>query len=269
MQYYTITPPESLRHWVRCFWVLEGSGTEASPYVHRSMADGCPELIFHYKGRFLELSADNSSQQSFIAGLHGQSAAYRRFGIDGPFGIFGVYLYPYVLPEWLGIPAPEFSGQMVDIDALPLTDGGRLYDNMMLAADNLARLQVIIAYLSEQQRKSAIGNPGIAATLRHLLQAPAPFRVSELAARNFLSVRQFERSFKAAAGFSPKLYTRIVRFQGAMQQYGGSFRSLSDLAYDCGYYDQAHFIHEFRQFSGHDPKGYFSGLAEGTEWRNA
>jgi len=91
--------------------------------------------------------------------------------------------------------------------------------------------------------------------------------VDELAKRSFLSTRQFERNFKNFSGFSPKLYSRIIRFQSATQQYGTCYNTLTDIAYDCGYYDQSHFIHDFKQFSGYHPKQYFSGKAEGVEWR--
>lgn len=48
MTYYTI-PPSHLSNYVRCFWVLEGG---AGSYTHRSMADGCAEIVFHYKAVF-------------------------------------------------------------------------------------------------------------------------------------------------------------------------------------------------------------------------
>jgi AraC-like DNA-binding protein len=270
MRYYTIEPPESLRYWVRSFWVLEGAGTEALPFMHRSMADGCPELVFHYKGRFRELSADDRSELSYIAGLHAQSPDYTRFRIEEPFGIFGVYLYPYALAEWLQVPATEFTGHQLSLDELPGKSSGRqLMEEMMLASDHAQRVQVISRYLEGRLRQSKQVAPGINATIRQLVHQPGAATITELAASGFLSVRQFERNFKAASGFTPKLFARINRFHRVLQQYGGSFRSMAGLAYDCGYYDQSHFIHEFRQFSGHDPKQFFSGAAEGSAWRDA
>ncbi|TXJ23716.1 MAG: AraC family transcriptional regulator [Chitinophagaceae bacterium] len=85
----------------------------------------------------------------------------------------------------------------------------------------------------------------------------------------YLSTRQFERNFKEFAGFSPKLYSRIIRFQSAIEQYGQTGKSLTEIAYDCGYYDQSHFIHDFKEFSGLHPRHYFGGKAEGTSWKDA
>jgi hypothetical protein len=74
MNYYTIGPPLSLSPWVRFFWVLESD----QPYCHRSMADGCAEMVFHYKGVFDDITT-SKTEKSFITGLHGPSKFYRRF----------------------------------------------------------------------------------------------------------------------------------------------------------------------------------------------
>jgi transcriptional regulator GlxA family with amidase domain len=112
-----------------------------------------------------------------------------------------------------------------------------------------------------------ITSPGLFETIRYIIETNGITNVRELAKRNFLSTRQFERNFIQFAGFSPKLFSRIIRFQSTLQEYGNQFRSLTDIAYDTGYYDQSHFIQDFKQFSGHNPKEYFSGKTESTQWR--
>ena len=91
--------------------------------------------------------------------------------------------------------------------------------------------------------------------------------VNELASKFSLSTRQFDRKFKIYSGFSPKMYLRLTRLQNALKQYGCD-KSLTRIAYECGYYDQSHFIHDVKAFTGYHPGFYFSGNAEGTEYRN-
>jgi AraC-like DNA-binding protein len=91
--------------------------------------------------------------------------------------------------------------------------------------------------------------------------------VEQLSAQFNLSQRQFERKFTEYAGFTPKVYSRIIRFQSALSHYGSDYKSLTDIAYECGYYDQSHFIHEFKEFSGYHPGQYFKGRPEGIEYR--
>ncbi|HTD40430.1 MAG TPA: helix-turn-helix domain-containing protein, partial [Mucilaginibacter sp.] len=75
------------------------------------------------------------------------------------------------------------------------------------------------------------------------------------------------RKFKIYSGFSPKMYLRLTRLQNALKQYGHD-KTLTQIAYECGYYDQSHFIHDVKAFTGYHPGFYFSGNAEGTEYRN-
>jgi len=90
-----------------------------------------------------------------------------------------------------------------------------------------------------------------------------------MARRHSLSTRHFERKFKEFAGLSPKLYSRIIRFQAATQHKLTGIRDLTKIAYACGYYDQSHFINDFREFSGYTPKEYFWSEADGTQYINS
>lgn len=265
MNYYTIAPSPALSPYVRFFWVLESD----EPYCHRSMADGCVEIIFHYKGSFDEITMPGKVEKSFTAGLHGPSQNYRRFTINESFGIFGAYLYPFAIPHLFSIPTSELSDQMPDLASLFSADGKELEEKIMLAASNRQRVSILSSYLEKKLLKSNFRHPAFFSVISNIIHSKGLMPVDELAKRSFLSTRQFERNFKNFSGFSPKLYSRIIRFQSATQQYGTCFKTLTDIAYDCGYYDQSHFIHDFKQFSGYHPKQYFSGKAEGVEWKES
>jgi len=264
MTYYTIAPPPSLSSYVRFFWVLESD----EPYCHRSMADGCAEMVFHYNGLFDDVTIPTRPAASFASGLHGPSQNYRRYKIDKSFGIFGAYLHPFAIPQLFSMPATELSDQVPDLHTLFGAEGRALEEKIMLAKNNAGRVEILSSFL---ERKLATNNsryPAFAA-ISDIIHLSGRTSVIELAKKSFLSVRQFERNFKFFSGFTPKLYSRIIRFQMATQQYGNNQKSLTDIAYDCGYYDQSHFIHEFKQFSGYHPKKYFSGNAEGVEWKDS
>jgi len=264
MNYYTIAPSKTLSAYVRFFWVLESD----EPYCHRSMADGCAEMVFHYKGSFDEITVTGQIERSFDAGLHGPAQNYHRFITDKSFGIFGVYLYPFAIPQLFSIPASELSDQMPDLASLLGADGRELEEKIIMAETNLQRVAILSSYL-EKKLKNVTSHRAVVSVINAIIHSKGLMPVDELAKRSFLSTRQFERNFKAFSGFSPKLYSRIIRFQMATQNYGASHKTLTDIAYDCGYYDQSHFIHDFKQFSGYHPKQYFSGKAEGVEWKDS
>lgn len=269
IRYHTIAPPAVLAPYVRFYWVLEGSLPPGMPYVYRSMADGCAELLFHYHNRFDELYADGSEAPSFTSGLHGPARKYSRFRVQKGFGIFGAYLYPFALQALLGIPATEFSNRLVSLNELPGNEGRELEERIMLAADNEQRVRILSAFLEKKVRAAQQELPFVAAAIRHIIHGGgAGIPIEKLASEYCLSLRQFERNFKQQAGFSPRLFARIIRFQSALAGRDTlPGKNLAQIALDCGYYDQSHFIHDFKEFSGHDPRHYFYGEAEGTEWR--
>lgn len=266
MRYLTFPPPAALAGYVRFFWVLESDVAPGETYLHRSMADGCAEIIFHYLGRFDELLHDNRFQKSFSSGIHGQSQQCSRFAIDRRFGIFGVYLYPFAIPALFGIPASEISNQMADLETLLSQEGKDLEEQVVLAKSDDARIYLLSCFLEKRLKNRQEIQNGVIPAIHEIIRTRGILPVKEMAEKHFLSVRQFERKFKETAGFSPKLYSRIIRFQSAIKEYPLQQKSLTEIALSCGYYDQSHFIHDFKQFSGHHPKTFFSGKAEGVAW---
>lgn len=257
----TWPPPPPLARYVRMFWAFEHDVPEGSPYVYRSMADGCVEIVFHYKGTF---TGENGAYHPAV--VHAQCSHHQRFLTHGSFGIFGAYLYPFALPQLFGLSATAFSNEIPGLTEVLGREGEGLQEQVMLAATNDERVQLLSAFLmrrlsSQQQHETAAH-----VAIRQIIRVNGQINVAKLASDVCLSTRQFERRFKEFSGFSPKLFTRIIRFQQALAQYGKA-SSMTELAYACGYYDQSHFIHEFKAFSGYHPKHYFGGRPEGIEYR--
>jgi AraC-like DNA-binding protein len=88
-----------------------------------------------------------------------------------------------------------------------------------------------------------------------------------LANNCFLSRRQFERKFIHYAGYSPKQFQRIARFNAVIKGFEQQPGSLTEMAHHCGYYDQSHFIHDFRLFSGYSPKTFFTHQNDAADYR--
>ena len=95
---------------------------------------------------------------------------------------------------------------------------------------------------------------GVTAAAHQMLSEAGAGRISAMANRAGLSVRQFRRIFLQKVGVSPKLFARIARFEAALDRMarcpGGSW---TEVAQRFGYYDQMHMIHEFAQFTGETP----------------
>jgi AraC-like DNA-binding protein len=265
MKYLVIPPPAQLKHFVKAFWVFEGHN-DIHPYVYRSMADGCAELIFHYKGIFRE---PGETGPPFYAGLHAQSQQFRRFITHEPFGIFGAYLYPYAIPLLFGFSAHEATDQMPDMQTLLGQEGRDLEDQMITAPDNSTRVNLITRFLEKRLTHQFSHDEPVFSAIQFVIHSCEVINIRQLSSMFCMSERTLERRFKEYAGFSPKLLSRIIRFKAALNNYGNRHKTLTDIAYECGYYDQSHFINDFKAFSGYHPKQYFYGRPEGIEWREA
>ena len=264
MKYYTIPPPPELASYVRFFWVFEGEASAAERYTYRGFADGCTELVFHYQSVFDQIF-DNGEVRSFASGLHAHTRKFTRFVVGRDFGIFGCYLFPYAIPRLFSFSAADVTDSMTDLHAFLGSEGSELEERMMLAGNNERRCNILSEYLSGRLRRNSRGLPTVFSSINRIIETRGLVNIGNLARDHGLSGRTFERKFKDLSGFSPKLFSRIVRFQAALAQFGTQ-KSLTDIAYECGYYDQSHFINDFKEFSGYSPKVYFSGAAEGLEY---
>jgi AraC-like DNA-binding protein len=262
MRYYTIQPTGFIASLVRCFWVLKSDAA----YTHHSLADGCAEMVFHYDGIFDEIKKDGIREESFAAGLQGPTQHSSRYTIDHGFSMFGVYLYPFAIPQLFSMPATELVNQFPDMVSLLGNKGKELEERILTATNNRERIEIITDFFEKQLVKNKMSEHPVFQSISSIIQTNGLMRVEALSAQHFVSTRQFERKFKEFTGFPPKLFSRIVRFHSALKEYGNMNKSLTDIAFDCGYYDQSHFISDFKEFSGLHPKLYFSGKSEATAW---
>jgi AraC-like DNA-binding protein len=80
--------------------------------------------------------------------------------------------------------------------------------------------------------------------------------IENVASRYGITSRYLQKLFLQYTGLTPKLYSKINRFQNSLKLVTKKDTSLTSIAYDCGYFDQSHFIREFKSFTGFTPSGY-------------
>lgn len=268
MRFETQYPPPDLRHLVRFYWEYESNDHEAD-YVYRSMADGCAELIFTFRGKFKEMNS-NGLEDSPLCHVHGPSRQYHRFFTKDHFGLFGAYLFPYAIPAIFGHSTASCVGLLPTLGELSPNWGADLEEQILHAEDMSSRSGILSQFLRAKLNQSKGIPTPIAMALREFVLSKGSLSIADLADSASLSIRQLERKTKELAGFSPKTLGRILRFQAATSAYSKTAApNLTQLGLDCGYYDQSHFIHDFKEFSGYHPSAFFAGKGEGMEYREA
>ncbi|HEV1996462.1 MAG TPA: helix-turn-helix domain-containing protein, partial [Candidatus Acidoferrum sp.] len=100
-------------------------------------------------------------------------------------------------------------------------------------------------------------HPAVAFALGEFQAAPQGQKIVEVTGRTGFSARRFIDLFEKEVGLTPKLFCRVQRFQRVLHMIQTCCSiDWAEIALSCGYYDQAHFIHDFRTFSGINPSTY-------------
>ena len=242
MDYREFTPSPPLADSVKCFWILEA---EAGLPIQTIYPDGCAEIVIQYGDHFLR------QPRSIFAG---QIYQHLKIVPSGRMGTLGVRFHPTGAAQFFQQPQSEFTAHLYSLDEIWGVAGRTLEQRVLEAKDATGRVAIVEAALIAR-RSNKQTPPALAAALSHLGQMP----IREICATLAVSPRQLERLFQREVGLNPKLYARIRRFQQALQQKDATW---SDIAYQCGYYDQAHLIHEFVEFTGQPPSARYASGSE-------
>ena len=248
MKYQQIYPTEPLRKYVRYFWTLEDDSLEFSDKTFKIMSDGLPGLIFQENPKsFLNLD-DLELPQLF---LYGQTTRYTEQKAMKPYNNIGVYFQPTALKSIFGIDANELTNQHIDINELVKT---HITDQLLNTATYEQRIKVLSSFLIQQAEQRKTENEKVTFASEQLQR---DFSLPKIQYLLNLSERTLERYFKQHVGISPKLYTRINRFQSTLENMRQThFRKLTSIAYQTDYFDQSHFIRDFKEFAGTSPKQF-------------
>lgn len=239
-------PCVRLRPFIRYYWTLNtNENLDALTFPI-----GCPQLIFHRRGRFYipELAAE---QARFS--ISGQVNFPARMQSSGDIETIVVVFYPHAIGSMFNIPVSSFYNQEIDGYSLGDKRLNALADEVLNADDSIEAICKIEEWLLARLEESAFHNfKRVGASLKHLFLDNA-ISVENMARLACLSRKQFERVFFKAVGMNPKEYSSVVRFQKSLRLMQDGNHDFAGIAYTCGYSDQSHFIRECRRYSGVTP----------------
>ncbi|GAB3995530.1 helix-turn-helix domain-containing protein [Spirosoma daeguense] len=148
----------------------------------------------------------------------------------------------------------DVANEVVDLRDLWGDQADEMMDRVDNASTMTARVKLIQQYLMQQLQQSATYDLGVDFCVRQIEQANGQLSLEELANQAGISNRQLVRRFNQYVGLSPKEFARMVTFKNALNYLKKHPAcSLTEVAYEGGYYDQAHFIRTCRDYSGLTP----------------
>lgn len=173
----------------------------------------------------------------------------------GNVDLFGVRFHPGALPAFIRHPAHRLLDERLELGAVWRPEADSLRDALFDASSISDRAGIMDRMLL--RHLPVLPPPAVAGAVAALQASRGALPIGEIARDLGISRRQLERLFAEHVGLSPKVTARIVRFRQSVEALLDN-RSIrwAQFAVDCGYFDQAHFIRDFRTFSGTTPEMY-------------
>jgi AraC-like DNA-binding protein len=258
MNYEVYDPTPELAPFVKCFWTLDDDGKSGASR-QRIIPDGCMEMIFHYGDLYKQYFEDGEAIIQPRSFIFGQITRYIEIEPTGISGIVAARFLPQGLIPFLNAPVSSLGNKAVALANIFGRKAKKLEDEIMRAENNIQRIKLLESFLLLQLADPKMIDKITKACVETIFQAKGQWGVQKVAGKIKVNRRSIERRFVAAVGLSPKQLSRLVRLQATLKMLEQKkFSSLTSLAYENGYYDQAHFIRDFREFTGVSPKSFYS-----------
>ena len=251
MSFHRIPPPEELKNIIECYWIVENN--DPFPVEQKIIPDGFAELIFHYGDHYLIRLKDQWEEQS--KNLYaGQISKFFYLKNSGVSGVLGVKLKPGAFTQLYKVPAHKFTDKVVDLSTISQIMNVPFRTQLDSCQTPREKISILNQYFHTLSSSYSYGPADRAVDL--ILSARGIISVRELCAALFISERQLERIFRQYIGLSPKYYCRIIRFNYIFQCIQNKDSTWMDIVHNAGYYDQSHFIRNFKAFTGEEPSSY-------------
>jgi AraC-like DNA-binding protein len=195
----------------------------------------------------------------FLAGLHDTTVLTETVG--EPSGLH-VNLTPLGARRLLGLPMHVLANRVVGVDEAFGAAGARLAERLMNAPGWAVRFDTLDRVILRRLGEVA-PDPGLATLAWQRLGASGGrLPIGELAAGLDCSHKHLIAVFRDQFGLTPKTVARVLRFHRAIALFDrGLCSGWADIAYECGYTDQAHFVNDFRHFAGVTPTVFLAHRA--------
>ncbi|HUC81363.1 MAG TPA: helix-turn-helix domain-containing protein [Flavisolibacter sp.] len=250
MKFEKHIPCEPLKPYIKYF-VVSKSDVERE---YKVLPSSGLVMGFQYKGRLSILKEGNENSLS-AAGITGISDGYKIFKNSTNIGTVLVYFTENGFAHFTSHPVHELFNLSLSLDNLfDKNKVNEVEEGLAGAVSDKHRIKAIEQFLVSQL-KDRETDKLIVEAVKLIYQSKGAIRIKELNERLLISQSPFEKRFRKVVGTTPKKFASIVRFNSVLQQLNHT-KSLTDICYENNFFDQAHFIKDFKQFTGDTPENF-------------
>ncbi|MDR2357634.1 MAG: helix-turn-helix domain-containing protein [Oscillospiraceae bacterium] len=236
-RYYKILPQPPQSERIVHYYTFDANSEKAGSLT--GIPDGCVDILFN---------AGSGGAEGYLYGMVTGNVKVKLKKGDS---YFGVRFMPGYIPARFDVAIPELVDRRADVRDMP--GGEALIARVAEAGCFAERAAVIDRYIGNDWRSSDLLQLLIGAVER----SGGCARIADLENKTMYSARYINKVFTQNIGVSPKEFSEHVRFQSLIARLNVSETArLTDIAADAGYYDQSHFIREFKRFTAVTPREY-------------
>ncbi|MGB7068950.1 MAG: AraC family transcriptional regulator [Pyrinomonadaceae bacterium] len=258
MIFRTKIPAFPLNHFIEALIYFDG--VQHAHAVDRFLPNGDTEILidFHDTPQFIY---DNDSLKEIQACHHIWTSGVRTEPITIPSGtnseMMVISFKKGKARAFFPFPMNEITDSVVDADLVWGTELTFLRERLLSTTDVDTRFSIAEEFLLDMFRSKLVEEPCVEYAIGEIVRRPDRTGIAQISDKIGYSKRHFIEMFRRQVGITPKAYLKIMRFQKAVEQIeAGGDIEWAAVAHDCGFYDQAHFINDFRVFSGFTPAAY-------------
>lgn len=243
-------PTERLKPYIKYFVVSESElENEYKIFPTSGLVIG-----FQYKGQ-LSTIKDNTENKLNSAGITGITDSYKIFKNSANIGTILVYFTEIGFTHFASHPANELFNLSLSLDDIFNKNNIiEVEEKLTIATTDKERIKIVEQFLVSQL-KDIQTDKLIIEAVRLIYQSNGTIRIKELNEKLFISQSPFEKRFRKIVGTTAKKFASIVRFNNILDNLNNS-KSLTEICYENNFFDQAHFIKDFKQFTGDTPENF-------------
>lgn len=209
---------------------------------------------FQYKGK-LSIIKNNEENQLTNSGITGISDGYKTFKNSADIGTILVYFTEIGFTHFASHPANELFNLSLSLDDIFNKNSvAEVEEKLTIAISDKQRIKIVEQFLLSQL-KDIETDKLIIEAVKLIYQTNGTIRIKELNEKLFISQSPFEKRFRKVVGTTAKKFASIVRFNSVLENLNET-KSLTEICYENNFFDQAHFIKDFKQFTGDTPENF-------------
>lgn len=257
MNYQTYKPHSDLESIVKFYWTLEVP-FDPKNQKQKIVPDGCLEMTFNFGDKIKKYTSEND----FIIHPNAMVMGQRTKSFDilpiGNVDTFAICFYPFGFANFVKTPLEKLVDKEMPISELfGQAEADELEQQMIQAIDTQKRIEIIETFFLKILNETNTINNIVKSTVDTLFKANGTIPINVLLKDDISKRRQLERHFKKQIGISPKQLGKTIRLQTALNlMLNKKSETLTDIAYESDYFDQNHFIKDFKDLVGVTPKEF-------------